>query len=272
MSERVVMEKGENLFRVVALGDVVGRAGRRAVVELLGEFRRRNEVDFVVVNGENAAGGKGMTDSVVDEILSAGADVITSGDHIFGRREIVARLDNDPRILRPANLPSKAAGKGITLLRRGGVTVAVINLLGRTFMPPIGDNPYEAADRLVAEALQFTKIIIVDFHAEATSEKVAMGWYLDGRVSLVFGTHTHIQTADERILPAGTAYITDLGMTGPYESVIGRKKERILGHLLTGMPTPFDVANGDIRMCGVVVDIDKRSGHALFIKRIQERL
>lgn len=266
------MDKPGGAFRVLALGDIVGKAGRRAVVELLDEFRRLNGVDFVVANGENAAGGKGMTDSVVDEILAAGVDVITSGDHVFGRREIVARLDNDPRVLRPANLPAKAAGKGLALLRHGDVTVAVINLLGRTFMPPVADNPYEAADRLVAEASQFTNIIIVDFHAEATSEKVAMGWYLDGRVSLVFGTHTHIQTADERILPAGTAYITDLGMTGPYESVIGRKKERILGHLLTGMPTPFDVANGDIRMCGVVVDIDRQNGHALAIRRVQEPL
>jgi len=266
------MDKPGGTFRVVALGDIVGKAGRRVVVELLDEFRRRNDVDFVVANGENAAGGKGMTDAVVDEILSAGVDVITSGDHVFGRREIVARLDNDPRVLRPANLPSKAAGKGLALLRHGNITVAVMNLMGRTFMPPFADNPYEAADKLVTEASQFTKVIIVDFHAEATSEKVAMGWYLDGRVSLVFGTHTHIQTADERILPAGTAYITDVGMCGPYDSVIGRKKERILAHLLTGMPTPFDVANGDVRMCGVVVDVDPQNGHALQIRRIQERL
>jgi metallophosphoesterase (TIGR00282 family) len=261
-----------DVFRVLAIGDVVGKAGRSALQEILPEFRKKRLIDFCVINGENSAGGSGLTETLVEEILKAGADVITSGDHIFKRKEIIARLDTDPRVLRPANMPGRAAGRGFGLFAIGDVMVGVVNLLGRTFMPPITNCPFDAAELAVSELRKHTRIIIVDFHAEATSEKVAMGWYLDGRVSLVFGTHTHIQTADERILPAGTAYITDVGMTGPYDSVIGRKKEKILAHLLTGMPTPFDVANGDLRLCGAIVEIDKHTGGALTIERVQERL
>lgn len=259
-------------LNILAVGDVVGKAGRKALRELLSEFRVHKKVDFCIVNGENAAGGSGITEKVMDEMLEAGADVITSGDHIFKRKEIIGRLDNDPRILRPYNLPERAAGRGMGLFHIGDTPVGVVNIIGRTYMPPVANCPFDSVDYAIEKLGKDTKIIVVDFHAEATSEKVAMGWYLDGRVSAVYGTHTHIQTADERILHAGTGYITDIGMTGPYESVIGRKKERILAHLLTGMPTPFDVANSDLRLCGVLLKIEKSSGRTLLIERVQERL
>lgn len=218
--------------RLLFIGDVVGRPGRRVLASALASLRARFEPDAVVVNGENSAGGNGMTAQTVGELFAAGTDVITSGNHIWDRREIVPILKTDPRVLRPANYPGDAPGGGCHTIRTAaGVSVAVINLMGRVFMADL-DDPFREADRLLASLGAGTRVILVDFHAEATSEKIALGWYLDGRVSAVVGTHTHVPTADARVLPGGTAYITDVGMTGPYDSVIGVEKSLVLQRFL----------------------------------------
>jgi len=251
------------------VGDIVGAPGRKIIAEQLPLIRRHRRIDFVIANGENAAGGSGITPAISEELFSSGVDCMTSGDHIWKHKEIIPYLEEDKRLLRPANYPSSAAGKGLAFFSINDETpVAVVNLLGRTFMPPI-DSPFDAAEKAVKEASEKANIIIVDFHAEATSEKVAMGWLLDGRVSAVVGTHTHIQTADERILPGGAAYITDLGMTGPYDSVLGRDKERVLKAVTTLVPVSFKMAKGDVKMCGVFVEIDSRTGTAVSIERFQ---
>lgn len=259
-------------FRYLLVGDVVGKPGRRAVRELLPQLRGDLQLDLVVVNGENAAGGSGLTESSVEELRRAGADVITSGDHIWKRREVFPVLDRDECLLRPANYPARCLGRGHTVIETmTGVRVGVLNLIGRVFMKPV-DCPFVAADRAL-EALQGrTDIMIVDMHAEATSEKAAMGWYLDGRVTSVHGTHTHIQTADERLLHQGTAYISDLGMTGPYDSVIGRDANAVVRNFVSSMPSHFEVARGNVILCGAVVEADANTGRALSIRRIQERL
>ena len=254
---------------IAIVGDVVGAPGRKILAEKLPPLRKENGIDFVVVNGENVAGGSGITAATADELFDAGADCITSGDHIWKQKEIISYIEEEERILRPANYPQAAPGRGLGIYTADNeVTFAVINLLGRTFMPPM-DSPFDAALAMVDEARKETSIIIVDFHAEATSEKVAMGWLLDGRTSAVVGTHTHIQTADERILPQGTAYVTDLGMTGPYDSVLGRDKDKVLSALTTLVPISFKVANGDPRMCGVILKVDRASGKAVSIERFQ---
>jgi len=258
-------------MRILAIGDIVGRPGRRIVREKLAGLVAQESIDLVIANGENAAGGSGITPVIAEELYASGVDILTTGDHIWKKKEIIPYLDSTERIVRPANYPDEAAGRGYTTITLGGKPpVAVINLLGRTFMRPI-DCPFHQVDRILSELQSDLNVIIVDFHAEATSEKVAMGWHLDGRVTAVLGTHTHVPTADERVTAAGTACITDLGMTGPYASVIGRRTDRVLAALMTSMPFPFDVATDDVRLAGAIVTMDPATGRAIEIERIQVR-
>ena len=253
---------------ILVIGDIVGRPGREILKKKLASFRQAEQIDFCVANAENAAGGSGITPDIMDELFATGIDVLTSGDHIWKKKEIVPVIEQTPRLLRPANYPAESPGRGFGLFETAsGLPVGVINVQGRVFMPS-SDCPFRAAKEAVAELAQKAKLIILDLHAEATSEKIAFGWYLDGQVSLVFGTHTHIQTADERILPQGTAYITDVGMTGPYESVLGRKVEKVLSSFVKRMPTHFDVAEDDVRLCGAIVTVNSQTGQALAIKRV----
>ena len=256
-------------MKVIVIGDIVGKPGRKALSASLKRLKEQYEAEFVVANAENAAEGAGVVPRVGDEILSAGVDVMTSGNHIYDKKDVIKYIENEPRLLRPANYASDTPGRGVWLgSTQSGTPVAVINVQGRVFMPPT-DCPFKTADRLIAEIGNRASVIIVDHHAEATSEKQAMGRYLDGRVSVVVGTHTHVQTADEQVLPGGTAYITDLGMTGPYDSIIGVESHLVINRFLRGMPTRFETATGDARLCGVVVDIDERTGKAVGIERLQ---
>jgi len=253
---------------VLFFGDVVGRPGREGLAYALPILKERYSADFVVVNGENASAGSGLTPATYAKLMAAGANVITTGDHIFRNREYPLIIHESP-ILRPANYPKAADGKGWGLYTtQAGIRILVMNLMGRVFMEPLR-CPFELADEIIATAGAQTKVILVDMHAEATSEKVALGWHLDGKVSAVVGTHTHVQTADERILPGGTAYISDLGMTGPYDSVLGREKHAVLKKLRTSMPARFEVAQNDVRAAGVVVRIDDQTGRAQSIERFQ---
>lgn len=255
-------------LRVLVIGDIVGRPGRDILKKKLPDLLRDYHVDFCVANGENAAGGAGITPVIMQELISCGINSLTSGDHIWKKKDIIPVIDSDPRLLRPANYSNQAAGQGHHIYEiSNGIKIGVINLQGRTFMQPV-DSPFQAVDNALKDFSAQTKIIIVDIHAEATSEKIALGWYLDSRVSFIFGTHTHIQTADERILPQGTAYITDVGMTGPYDSVIGRKTENVLSAFITGMPMTFDVAEGDVRIAGAIATIDSDTGRASAIERV----
>ncbi len=251
-------------MRVLMVGDVVGRPGREAVAQLLPELRASFRLDRVILNGENAAAGRGLTEKTARELFSAGVDVITSGNHIFDVREFVPSLDDDWPILRPANYPLTTPGRGMT--RMGAFTV--MNLMGRTFMPVQVDDPFRAADALLREAGQ-DAIVFVDFHAEATSEKQAMAWYLDGRVAAVVSTHTHVPTADARILPRGTAMVTDLGMVGVRDSIIGDDVSAVLDRFLTGMPTRLPVADGqEVTFNSVLIDVDEATGRANSIERV----
>lgn len=257
-------------MKILFIGDIFGQPGRRVVREMLPDLVAEHAPDLILANGENAAAGFGITPSLVDELLDLGIEVLTSGNHIWDRKEIVPYLAErvDGRLLRPANYPDSSPGHGLYLGRtRGGVAYAVLNLQGRVFMASL-DCPFRAADSLLAGIPAEVKVRIVDMHAEATSEKVAIGWYLDGRVTAVIGTHTHIPTADEHILPEGTAYITDLGMTGPYDSVIGIEKRMVIEKFLRQMPARFEVARGDVRLCAVLIDADPDSGRARLIRRI----
>lgn len=259
-------------MRILFIGDVVGKPGRQAVARLLPAYREEVGVDFVVANGENAAGGSGLTPALAQELFAAGVECLTMGDHVFRRREIIPLLETDQRVLRPANYARRASGKGLTVLPSAdGTAVGVINVQGRTFMAPI-DSPFEAVERALEVLAGSAPVVLVDFHAEATSEKVAMGRLLDGRVTAVIGTHTHIVTADETVLPGGTAYITDVGMTGPHDSVLGRRADRVLEALLTQMPTRFEVASGDVRLSAVLIEADAATGRALSIERVSLRL
>lgn len=259
-------------FRVLAGGDVVGNPGRAACRAVVPRLRREESVDFVIVNGENLAGGSGITPDTSRDLFNAGVDVITSGDHVFRKKEAEALLRENHRILRPANYPAAVPGEGSTVVTtKSGIKVGVLNLIGRVFLKTV-DCPFERARQEVEKIGRETKIIFVDMHAEATSEKVALGWFLDGKVSAIFGTHTHIQTADERILPNGTGYITELGMCGPYYSVIGRKIENVLHMFLTQMPAKLDVAEGDARFSGAIFDVDPETGKTLSVKRVHERI
>lgn len=259
-------------MKILAIGDVVGAPGRKALKELIPQIIKEEGVGFVVANCENAAGGSGITPELADEILGYKVDVITTGDHIWKKKEIEPYIGTQKRLLRPANYPPLAPGAGSVVVEtKTGVKVGVLNLIGRVFMGAI-DCPFRVGMDRVGELRAQTKIIIVDMHAEATSEKIAMGYYLEGEVSLVFGTHTHIQTADEKILPGGTAFITDVGMTGPYDSVLGRRKEQIIQRFITGMPLRFEMAEDDVKLCGAIVDVDELTGRAREIKRIQREL
>ncbi|MFH1024030.1 MAG: TIGR00282 family metallophosphoesterase [Planctomycetota bacterium] len=255
-------------IRVMVIGDVVGRPGRDALKTALPGYRKSENINFVVANGENAAAGSGITPDLLRDFLESGVDVVTTGDHVYRRKEIMEVIHKEPRLLRPANYPPAAAGRGAGIFKVDGtLSIGVINLQGRVFMDPI-ECPFTAVDDCLSK-MAGTRVIIVDMHAEATSEKIAIGWYLDGRVSLVFGTHTHVATADERILPGGTANITDVGMTGPHESVLGRRVDRVLKAFTTHMPSPFDVAEKDVRISGAVATIDVDTGRAVDIKRVQ---
>ena len=249
-------------------GDVVGRPGREGLAYAVPILQAKYNADFIVVNGENAASGSGLTPTTYMKIMSCGANVITTGDHIFRNREF-PQVIHEPPVLRPANYPKSADGKGWGIYTtKTGVRIAVINLMGRVFMEPLR-CPFELVDEILQTTSQQTCITLVDMHAEATSEKIAMGWHLDGKISALVGTHTHVQTADERILPGGTAYISDLGMTGPYDSVLGRDKYAVLKKLRTAMPARFEVAERDVKACGVMVRIDDQTGRAFLIERFQ---
>ncbi|PKN36572.1 MAG: TIGR00282 family metallophosphoesterase [Deltaproteobacteria bacterium HGW-Deltaproteobacteria-2] len=259
-------------MKIFFIGDIIGSPGRMAVRELLPALISKKKIDFVIANCENVAAGFGVTKKVVEELFKCNIDVLTSGNHIWNKREVLEFIGDFERLLRPANYPSTAPGAGSVLIPlKTGEYIAVLNLAGRVFMNP-SDCPFVTAKNKVAELREKTKIIIVDIHAEATSEKKALGWYLDGEVSAVIGTHTHVQTADEEILSQGTAYISDAGMTGPFDSVIGINKEAIIERFLTQMPNKFEVAKDDIRMQGVIVDIDSVSGKAISINRISVKL
>ena len=259
-------------MKILFIGDVVGSPGREAIKTLLPALKKEYSLDFVIANAENAAGGSGITSRVSQEIFGAGVSVITSGDHIWKKSEIFELIIKDSRILRPINFPPGAPGSGSGIFKApNGVAIGVINVQGRVFMEAL-ESPFTTVSAEVERLAKETKIIIVDIHAEATSEKVALGWYLDGKVSAVLGTHTHIQTADEKILPNGTAYLTDAGMTGPYDSVIGRKVENVLAKFITSVPVKFEVALENIQLHGAVVDIDEKTGKATSIVRIQKKL
>ena len=259
-------------MNILCVGDIVGEPGRNLLEELLPKMAREFNLDAVIVNAENSAGGFGLTAKIADDLLAIGCDCLTLGDHTWDKREMMEYLVNTSRVIRPANFPQGAPGQGWSIIpTKTGLKINVINLLGRVFMRYNVDCPFKTLKNIVETIRKETKIIIVDMHAEATSEKVAIGFYIDGQVSAVVGTHTHIQTADEKILPKGTAYITDLGMTGPYNSVIGQKKEYIIERFLTSLPSKFEVATEDVIVCGAVVEIDEKTGLAKKIIRIQKK-
>jgi metallophosphoesterase (TIGR00282 family) len=263
-------------MRILFIGDIFGRPGRTIVQDRLKGLVREHSIDLIIANGENSAAGFGITPSLAEDLFELGIDVITTGNHVWDKREILDYFEvangnqHDParRLLRPANYPPDMPGWGMYEGKKNGVAYAVINLQGRIFMAS-NDDPFRTVDQLLKQIQ--AKVIFVDIHAEATSEKISMGWYLDGRVTAVVGTHTHIPTADERVLPNGTAYITDVGMTGPYDSVIGVQKELVVGKFLNNMPVRFEPATGDVRLCAVVVDCDETTGRAKEIQRLMVR-
>jgi hypothetical protein len=255
-------------MRLLFIGDIVGKPGRQICTQALAGLRREQEIDLIVANAENAAGGSGLTPPIFQELLAAGIDGITLGDHVYKRREIIPILENDGRIVRPANYSPEAPGAEVVILTaRNGVRAAIFALLGRVFMQPV-DCPFHAANRILAALPADVRVILLDFHAEATSDKQIMGRHLDGRVTAVLGTHTHVPTADEQILPGGTAFQCDVGMTGPYDSILGRRIDRVIETTLTHRPTPFDVADKDVRLSGSIVDFDPQSGRATAIRRL----
>lgn len=257
-------------MRIAFFGDVVGKAGRRGVVQVLSSLRQGQGIDFVVANCENSSGGVGVDPGSARELLAAGVDVLTSGNHVWAKREILDYIGDSEVLIRPANFAPSTPGWGYTIRSTTrGVKVAVVNLIGRVFMNTY-DCPFRTIDTVLEVVSSRASVVLVDMHAEATSEKVAMGWYLDGRVSAVVGSHTHVQTADDRILPGGTAYLTDAGMCGPRDSVIGVKREQVIRRFLTQMPGRFEVADGPVVVQGVVIDIDEGSGCAIGIRRFQE--
>src|SRR5688500_3221493 len=257
-------------LRILCLGDIVGRPGRQVVHQKLPGVIRDRQVDLVIANAENIAGGSGITQNLFNKIRSYGIDVVTLGDHIYKKTDIVPTLQASERIVRPANLSQHAAGRPFTCVQtNSGVSVCVFSILGRIYMNLPADDPFAAADRVLDQMPANVRVAVCDFHAEASSEKVAMGHWLDGRVSVVFGTHTHVPTADAKILPGGSAFISDLGMGGPCDSVLGRRKDRVLKYMTTNMPVPFDVATGDVRMCGLLAEVDPETGRALSCERVE---
>lgn len=259
-------------MNVLCIGDIVGKAGRHALEGLLPELKKEYDIAFTIANGENAAGGAGLTPRIAGQLCRAGCDFLTLGDHTWDKHELIEYLQEEANIIRPANFPESTPGKGWAVVNAGGYKIGIVNLLGRVFMRYNVDCPFLALQKIVAEIKKETNIIFVDFHAETTSEKIAMGHFIDGNVTAVFGTHTHIQTADAKILAKGTAHITDLGMTGPYDSVIGQNKDKIIQRFLTGLPVRFEVAQDDPQLCGVVVKVDLKTGLAKKITPIQRRL
>ena len=259
------------VVNILFIGDIVGKPGRRILAQMLPDLRREYAVDLVIANGENSAGGFGITRETFEEIVACGVDVVTGGNHTWQAREVLVLLDSDLRLLRPANYPPGTPGRGGGVFRpskgRSSSGVAVLNLEGRVFMEPL-DSPFRVGWEQVELLRRETSLIVIDIHAEATSEKAALAWYLDGRVSAVVGTHTHVQTADERILPNGTAFITDVGMTGPRDSIIGMGREEVLQRFLTLLPTRFDVAKGPAQLNAVLLDIDDAGGRARAIQRV----
>ena len=259
-------------MKILCIGDIVGKPGRHLVQELVPKLKEEYALDLVVANAENAAGGSGVTPRIAGQLLRFGCDVLTMGDHVWDRPELAEGMTVEERVLRPANFPEGTPGRGYVIVSTpAGQKVGVINVLGRVFMKYHIDCPFRAVERIAAEIRTMTPVIVVDVHAETTSEKVAMGHFADGRVSAVVGTHTHVQTADDKVLPQGTAYITDLGMTGPHDSVIGQNKEKILKRFLTSIPVRFEVAKEDPCLNGVLIEIDEENGKAKSIERIQRR-
>ncbi len=258
-------------MKLLFIGDIVGKPGRRVMVEKLDAVIAEHDIDLVIANCENAAAGFGINPTLADGLFKTGAEVLTSGNHIWDKKDILPYLDSKAEILRPANYPEGTPGHGLYIgTTSGGIPYAVMNLQGRVYLPAI-DCPFRKADALIDEIPSDVRVRFVDFHAEVTSEKGALGWYLDGRVSAVVGTHTHVPTADERVLPQGTAYITDVGMTGPYESVIGMGREASIHRFLHATPTRFEPATGDVRFSGVVIDVDPQTGKAQSIERLSIR-
>jgi metallophosphoesterase (TIGR00282 family) len=262
----------DTVFRILFLGDIVGEPGRRAVINSLPRVKEERGIDFIIVNGENSAGGRGITPKISIDLLRAGAAVITTGDHVWDQAELVAYIDTEPRLLRPLNYPKGTPGAGSVVLEAAKAKVGVINVQCRTFMRQDLENPFLAMRQEVRRMKEEegAQVIFVDVHGETTSEKIAMGRAFDGRVSAVVGTHTHVQTADERIFPGGTAFLCDAGMCGPLDSILGRKVESILHRFWTSMPSTLPVAKGLVRMCGAVIDVDTASGKALKIERFAE--
>jgi metallophosphoesterase (TIGR00282 family) len=260
------------MIRILFLGDIVGEPGRNAVIKHVPLFLKERGVDFVIVNGENAAGGRGITGKITIDLLRSGVAVITTGDHIWDQRETSSYISTEPRLLRPINYPEGAPGQGSVVLETAKGKVAVVNVQGRTYMQPILDNPFPAAMAEVDRLRQETPVIVVDMHAETTSEKIAMGRFLDGKVSAVFGTHTHVQTADERIFPGGTAFLCDVGMCGPDESCLGRDYQAIIRRFLNALPGQFPIAEGPVRLCGAIVEVDEATGKAIRVWRVNETI
>jgi len=258
------------MLRILFLGDIVGEPGRNAVIARLPELKEKHVLDFVIVNGENAAGGRGITGKITIDLLRAGVSVVTSGDHIWDQKEIVAFLNLEPRLLRPVNYPDGAPGSGSIVLETAKGKIGVINIQARTFMQPILENPFHAVEAAVAKMRDETANIIVDAHGETTSEKIALGRFLDGKVSAVIGTHTHVQTADEQIFPGGTAFLCDAGMCGPVNSILGRAIEPIMNRFISNLPGSFPVAAGEVRLRGALIEIDETTGRALRITRVDE--
>ena len=258
------------MLTVLFLGDIVGEPGRTAVIERLPELKEKYTLDFIVVNGENAAAGRGITGKITIDLLRAGVSVITTGDHIWDQKDIFAFLDLEPRLLRPLNYPPGAPGNGTIVLETSKGKIGVINVQARTFMQPILENPFRAVEAAVTKMREETVNIIVDVHGETTSEKIAMGRFLDGKVSAVLGTHTHVQTADEQIFPGGTAFMCDAGMCGPINSILGRAVDPIVNRFVSNLPAPFPVAAGEVRLRGALIEIDETIGRATRITRLDE--
>jgi len=257
------------VFKILFIGDIVGRSGRRVLLDNLAALKRRHDIDYTIVNAENAAGGFGITQTITGKFLGNGADLLTSGNHVWDKRETWEFIAGEPRLLRPGNYPDASPGRGWHRAQVGDLNVGVFNTMGNVFMHPILDCPFQCADRVLDTHLADCDIVLLDFHAEASSEKIAMGWHLDGRVSAVVGTHTHVPTADERVLPEGTAYISDVGMTGCYDSVIGMAVAPSLKRFRHKVPERHEVATGRASLCGVVIDIDPSSGRARGIERVR---
>jgi metallophosphoesterase (TIGR00282 family) len=256
-------------LNILFVGDIVGNPGRKISKEVIPTLIKEYDIDFCIANGENAAGGSGITYSAAQELYRTGVDIITLGNHTWSKREITNFIDSDKKLIRPANYPAETPGRGSAVIEKNGLKIGVINVQGRVYMDNI-DCPFKAAVKELEYLKSFVKVIVVDMHAEATSEKAALAWYLDGRVSCVFGTHTHVQTSDERILPFGTSFITDAGMTGPYEGILGVNRHIIIERFLTNMPARFEIAKGKVQFNGIIADIDDVTGKTRQLKRISK--